>query len=306
MTQSFIYSRKWMDGHNGSYLYGYSGWHYLGLRFLLWGTRISLLTNIFSLKQVSRMASFHFCFQFYWIGSSGPLQYSFHWIWAFSWSKTLTVGTFSGNQFNKIQLKIALNPSCIKDGFKPTGTLCFQFSAYSPLKPGCEIQTVSQTCGFGPKNHTYDSDENLRDLLTISNENSTKVKTGVYLWGGSVVVQSGQAGEVLLRDRWSGLGRNQTVCVCWVSNHQNLTGWKSNISIRQTAGLINLSVTQPQISLKTDMTFWESACNKQQTAPCKLHSNSKNAYKGHSDAPILTTRQRVTQTARAVIGPLRM
>lgn len=44
----------------------------------------------------------------------------------------------------------------------------------------------------------------------------------VYLGRGSVVVQSGQAGEVLFGDGWSGLGGDQTVGVRRVSNHQNL------------------------------------------------------------------------------------
>lgn len=43
-----------------------------------------------------------------------------------------------------------------------------------------------------------------------------------YLGAGSVVVQSGQAGEVLFGDGWSRLGGDQTVGVRWVSNHQDL------------------------------------------------------------------------------------
>lgn len=54
----------------------------------------------------------------------------------------------------------------------------------------------------------------------------------MYLGAGSVVVQSGQAGEVLFRDGWSRLGGDQTVGVCGVSNHQNLSGWDPNISVR--------------------------------------------------------------------------
>lgn len=52
----------------------------------------------------------------------------------------------------------------------------------------------------------------------------------MYLGAGSVVVQSGQAGEVLFRDGWSRLGGDQTVGICGVSNHQNLSGWDPNIS----------------------------------------------------------------------------
>lgn len=44
-----------------------------------------------------------------------------------------------------------------------------------------------------------------------------------YLGAGSVVVQSGQAGEVLFGDGRSRLGGDQAVGVRWVSNHQNLT-----------------------------------------------------------------------------------
>lgn len=54
----------------------------------------------------------------------------------------------------------------------------------------------------------------------------------MYLGAGSVVVQSGQAGEVLFRDGWSRLGGDQTVGVCGVSNHHNLSGWDPNISVR--------------------------------------------------------------------------
>lgn len=45
----------------------------------------------------------------------------------------------------------------------------------------------------------------------------------MHLGAGSVVVQAGQAGKVLFGDRWSRLGGDQTVGVCWISDHQNLT-----------------------------------------------------------------------------------
>lgn len=48
--------------------------------------------------------------------------------------------------------------------------------------------------------------------------------TDTYLGTGSVVVQTGQAGEVLLGDGRSRLGGDQTVGVRRVPHHQNLTG----------------------------------------------------------------------------------
>ena len=41
---------------------------------------------------------------------------------------------------------------------------------------------------------------------------------------GAVVVQAGQAADILLRDRWSKLLKDQCICVCRVCNHKNLQG----------------------------------------------------------------------------------
>lgn len=56
----------------------------------------------------------------------------------------------------------------------------------------------------------------------------------VYLGAGSVVVQSGQTGEVLFGDGWSRLGGDQTVGVRRVSNHQDLKIKR----VRQTDGVL--------------------------------------------------------------------
>ena len=68
-------------------------------------------------------------------------------------------------------------------------------------------------------------------IFCAENRHKSVCVTHMYLGSGPVVVQAGEAGEVLLGKGGSRLGGNQAVGVGWVPHHQDLRESKGRAEV---------------------------------------------------------------------------
>lgn len=87
----------------------------------------------------------------------------------------------------------------------------------------------------------------------------------------SRLVKSGKGGELLLWDRWSVVGGDQSVGVSWVSNNTNLDGLLSDLVDGLSLSLEDLGISAQKITSLHSWTSWSGTDQKSHV--CVLEPN---------------------------------